>query len=320
MANRFISILIPVLLIIIDPVDLKAQKKSGNSQGELFLQPIEVKRTKVIKKNALLVSHHQTGLMQTKDEESPWYNASFFIQGSIVKDTSGGIIQQVALFETVDDDGDLSWGTIWQEMDGCYTIELKMGTGKWKNIQGEGTMKELDLLRVDGHQRFRWEFNWVVDFADRMNPESTAFDGMYKYHDVGLSFHGPHIEDFRKELSNGITLLVSNQSGVLLSDDRGAFSPRNLATCYDRGTTYIRNGNVQGDVMLLEDTDPDGDIVWLYHEWWYNKGPGKYEFIGGIGKWKGITGVGITRGMLKKRSDDHFMLRSEMFWNMKQKP
>ena len=68
--------------------------------------------------------------------------------------------------------------------------------------------------------------------------------------------------------------------------------------------------------MLLEDTDPDGDIVWLYHEWWYGKGPGSYEFIEGTGKWKGITGRGVTLGMLRPRTDDHFMLRSEMHWNI----
>ena len=43
---------------------------------------------------------------------------------------------------------------------------------------------------------------------------------------------------------------------------------------------------------------------------------GTYEFIGGSGKWKGITGVGVTRGMLRGRTDDHFMLKSEMHWNI----
>ncbi len=68
--------------------------------------------------------------------------------------------------------------------------------------------------------------------------------------------------------------------------------------------------------MLLEDTDPDGDIAWLYHEWWYGEGPGTYRFIGGTGKWAGISGVGSTLGILKDRTDDHYMLRSEIFWNI----
>ena len=73
-----------------------------------------------------------------------------------------------------------------------------------------------------------------------------------------------------------------------------------------------------GDVMLLEDTDPDGDIAWLIHVWWYGKGPGSYQFIGGTGKWEGIQGRGVTRGMFLGRSDDHFMLKSELYWNLPQ--
>ena len=117
-------------------------------------------------------------------------------------------------------------------------------------------------------------------------------------------------------MNNKVTLVYSNQSGVLLSEDPEAMSPRNFATCFDRGTTYQLEGETLGDIMLLEDTDPAGDIVWLYHEWWYGKGPGSYEFIEGTGKWKGITGRGVTLGMLRPRTDDHFMLRSEMHWNI----
>jgi len=69
-------------------------------------------------------------------------------------------------------------------------------------------------------------------------------------------------------------------------------------------------------LLLLEDTDPDGDVAWLAHVWWYGKGPGTYRFLGGTGKWEGITGVGITRGMLRPRSDDHFMLKSELRWKI----
>lgn len=34
------------------------------------------------------------------------------------------------------------------------------------------------------------------------------------------------------------------------------------------------------------------------------------------GKWEGIQGVGVTRGMFKGRTDDHFMLKSELRWNL----
>ena len=67
---------------------------------------------------------------------------------------------------------------------------------------------------------------------------------------------------------------------------------------------------------MLEDTDADGDIVWLYHEWWYGKGPGRYEFLGGTGKWADISGVGKTLGMVCSRADDHYMPTWEMRWKI----
>jgi len=70
--------------------------------------------------------------------------------------------------------------------------------------------------------------------------------------------------------------------------------------------------------MLLEDTDPDGDVAWLAHVWWYGKGPGTFRFIGGTGKWEGISGIGVTRGMLRDRTDDHFMLNSELHWKIEE--
>jgi hypothetical protein len=91
----------------------------------------------------------------------------------------------------------------------------------------------------------------------------------------------------------------------------------NQAQQYDEKPAPGTTGGSNGDAMLLEDTDPDGDIVWLYHEWWYSNPPGSYEFIGGTGKWKGITGYGVTRGMLRGRTDDNYMLKSEMHWNLK---
>jgi sugar phosphate isomerase/epimerase len=119
-----------------------------------------------------------------------------------------------------------------------------------------------------------------------------------------------------RKLPNGAALIYNNHSGVLLSDNREARSPRNLATSYDRGTTYSVGDKNLADIMLLEDTDPAGDTVWLYHEWWYGKGPGSHEFIGGTGKWKGISGFGKTLGVLRDRVDDHWLLKSEMHWNL----
>lgn len=224
----------------------------------------------------------------------------------------------VSLSQTIDADGDLTWSTFWRQEDGSYSSSIKAGTGKWKGIAGKGIVEGMAIQRADNRIAPAYHIEWVISnlapAAGRSNPDD------YKFHDRGLSFHGPHIYDFSTVLTNGVTLQVSSQSGVLLSDDKKAISPRNFATCYDRGTTYKpapgTKGGSNGDAMLLEDTDPDGDIVWLYHEWWYSNPPGSYEFIGGTGKWKGITGYGVTRGMLRDRADDHYMLKSEMHWNL----
>ncbi len=294
---------------------------AGKDAGYLFLEPQEERRAKKFKDGKTLIAFHQKGTVFSDDETSPWHKATFFAQGSVLRDKDNLIIAEVSLSETIDKDGDLTWSAFWKKEDGTSEISIKAGTGKWKGIAGSGVLAKNKVNRLDSFTQPEYSFDWELanlpPAAGRNKPED------YQFHDSGLSFHGPHIYDFSKELKNGVTLLVSSQSGVLLSDDKNALSPRNFATCYDRGTTYKpapgSKGGSNGDAMLLEDTDPDGDIVWLYHEWWYSNPPGSYEFIGGTGKWKGITGYGVTKGMLKRRTDDHYMLKSEMHWNLPSK-
>jgi hypothetical protein len=161
------------------------------------------------------------------------------------------------------------------------------------------------------------EISWRVERDRKRDCPSLVASGDYRDYDTGYSFHGPHVVTGTKALANGLTLVANHQSGVLISEN--ADSPRHNATCYDRGTTIkTSEGKTLGDVMLLEDTDADGDIVWLYHEWWYGQGPGSYEFIGGTGKWKGIVGLGQTLGMVQRRADDHYMPTWEMHWRIRQ--
>jgi sugar phosphate isomerase/epimerase len=237
--------------------------------------------------------------------KGPWNKATLFAQGTVFKDAGGAVIAEVALWETTDPEGDLVWGVLWRPADAPHSLEVKAGTGKWKGIAGKGKL-------IDGDSR--WEIAWSI--ANRESVALRGRPGDYAYHDSGFSFHGPHVTETSRTLPNGVTLTYNNQSGVLLSDNREARSPRNLATSYDRGTTYSLGDKNLGDIMLLEDTDPDGDTVWLYHEWWYGTGPGSYEFIGGTGKWKGISGYGKTLGVLRDRVDDHWLLKSEMHWNL----
>ena len=69
------------------------------------------------------------------------------------------------------------------------------------------------------------------------------------------------------------------------------------------------------EVALCETTDPDGDLTWSIL-WRPSKGPIVFHFVMGTGKWEGITGEGTTLGMLRGRTDDHYMLRSEIHWKI----
>lgn len=289
--------------------------ETGSDQGYFFVGPREVQRTKTLKQGQNIVAYFQHGVFVTQGEDSPWYQAALFIQGTTIEDMEGEVLQDVALCEATDAQGDLNWSILWRPDGKTGTIAFKLGTGKWEGISGTGTLPGMVRQRADDHQMPRYKIQWKVDPKERPVLAALERAEQFKFHDRGLSFHGPHIEDFSRVLTNGTRLKISSQSGVLLSEDPEAKSPRNFATCFDRGTT-VTTAAGHGDIMLLEDTDSDGDVVWLCHIWWYKKGPGTYEFIGGTGKWQGISGVGVTRGMLRKRSDDHFMLKSEMHWNI----
>jgi len=278
----------------------------GQDQGELSLAPRQECRTKVFRDGRSIIAYNQSGTMVSGSADGPWKKATLFAQGTIFKDAGGAVVTDVALWEMTDPEGNLVWGVLWRPVNAPHTFAIKAGTGKWKGIAGQGKL-------LDGETR--WEIDWSI-----ANLKSAAFrckPGDYVYHDSGFSFHGPHVTERSITLPNEVTLVYNNQSGVLLSDEREAKSPRNFATCYDRGTTYRLGDKDLADIMLLEDTDPDGDTVWLYHEWWYGKGPGSYEFIGGTGKWQGISGYGKSNGVLRDRVDDYWLIKSEMHWNLK---
>ena len=298
---------------------LNAQNIGNKDVGYVFSGPREELKSKKIKEDLIIHAFTQRGVFITENPESPWYNATLFAHGSVLKNLKGDILKEVVFYEASDADGDLSWTVLYYPEPGQPgTFEIIQGIGKWAGIKGGGKTTGLFADRVDDHQMPTYEIAWEIDKLNPPNSDIIPGKDNYKFMDKCLSFHGPHVHISEKELDNGISLEFSSQSGVLMSQlGPETVSPRNGATCFDRGTTVKLNGKTQGDIMLLEDTDADGDVVWLYHIWWYNKGPGIYNFIGGIGKWEGIDGIGVTRGMFKGRSDDHFMLQSELVWNLK---
>ena len=300
-------------IILLPGINL-VQAQEGTDKGYFFVGPEIETSGKEFKDGKYLKHYTHEGVVISENPDSPWYEGIFYVQGSALINEEGERIADVALCEITDQNGDLCW-FVFRNTEEGFKLTLKAGTGKWDNISGFAEMGKVKESRADGHLKFPWELSWKIQ--EKAGRENSISQSDYEFHDQGLSFHGPHVTTLTKELNNSVTLVYSNQSGVLLSEDPKAMSPRNFATCFDRGTTFQLEGKTLGDMMLLEDTDPDGDIVWLYHEWWYGKGPGSYEFIQGTGKWNGITGRGVTLGMLRPRTDDHFMLRSEMHWNIK---
>jgi hypothetical protein len=309
--RRYLLVLFTGLIFIISSDNLCAQQSSD--EGFFFVGPEIETSGKKFKDGKYLKHYTHEGYVISENESSPWYDGILYVQGSALMDEEGTRIADVALCEITDGEGNLCW-FVFKNTEGQFGLDIKAGTGKWDNITGFAEMFTATGTRADGYLKYPWKLSWLI--SEEAANEKAINEAEFEFHDQGLSFHGPHITTLEKELTNGVGLVYSHQSGVLLSEDPEAVSPRNFATCFDRGTTYKFDGKTLGDVMLLEDTDPDGDIVWLYHEWWYGKGPGSYEFIVGTGKWKGITGRGVTLGMLRPRTDDHFMLRSEMHWNM----
>jgi hypothetical protein len=291
-------------------------KNEGTDAGYFFSGPFVEERRKTVKPGMVLIDNHRSGVIIGENPGSPWHQSTFYSQGSILRDSEGMFIRQVALCETTDPDGDLTWSVLWEPRKGQGTYSLVVGTGKWKGIAGEGRMAGVVRGRADDHTMPRYELRWKVDEENDGKVEAFAPSSPYTNHATSLSFHGPHVSESMKELANGLKLEVSTQAGVLIGEDPSVPSPRSYATCYDRGTTLWSEGKRLADIMLLEDTDPDGDMAWLIHVWWYARGRGLYKFIGGTGKWEGIRGEGVTLGMLRARTDDHYMLRSEIRWRI----
>ena len=290
---------------------------SGTDTGYIFSAPQIEQRTKTLKTGAAIIAHQQTGVIVSDNAESPWRHATFFAQGTTVNDADGQLIQGATLCETTDPDGDLTWGILWRPAGGPDGFRFIMGTGKWQGIIGDGKLLDPVCNRADDHLMPGYELNWAIDPESSKLASHIDKEDNYTDHDRCISFHGPHVVDATKRLSNGYILEANSQSGVLLSENPEAVSPRNFATCFDRGSTIKDlDGKVLGDAMLLEDTDPDGDVAWLYHLWWYDEGGGIYKFIGGTGKWQGITGDGKTGDMVARRNDDHYMLRSQIRWRI----
>jgi len=286
--------------------------------GLLFLSPCVTDRVKNFQDGRKVTGYHQTGYSTGEKEGSPIYNASIYVISTVVENTAGSLLDHVRLIQFVCPKGDVLWAYAQKRPDtqeGEYTFKIKSGVGCWKHIVG--TIQELGFVenRVDGHSCVKIAVSSEIGSED---DRTQYYDHKSLYHnfDKGYSFHGAHVPEYQIDLAGCEidAIVINSQNGVLISENEN--SPRHNATCCDRGYMMKKGGKTLGDVMLLEDTDPDGDMIWIYHEWWYGVGPGVYEMIGGHGKWSGITGSGNSVSFIRARQDEWYMPTWEISWDI----
>ena len=293
-------------------------KRVGEDSGYIFAGPIEERARKIVKPGVEIIDNHRNGVTISDNKGGPWNNATYYHHGSILADTDGNFIRQAAFVESIDPDGDVTWSILWEPSPGKASYHFVVGTGKWKGIAGEVTITGKEK-RADDHDRYNYKMNWEIDPENDLIVPAFEPKGPYTNHATSLSFHGPHVTENIKELDSGLRLIINIQLGVLIGEsttEENLQNPRGYAASYDKGVTVWSGDERLSDVMLLEDTDPDGDMAWLVHVWWYVRGRGLYKFVGGTGKWEGIRGEGTTLGSLRRRTDDYHLLRSEIHWRI----
>jgi hypothetical protein len=288
----------------------------GIDSGYIFTGPTVERKRKFVKPGVILIDNHKSGAIVSDNTSSPWHKASYYAHGSILTDAEGKFIRQVAFCETIDPDGDVTWSILWEPSEGKATYHFIVGTGKWKGIAGEATITGTQRRADDGTIP-SYKMNWELDEKNDQTVPAFEPKGQFTNQASSLSFHGPHVTEATRELSNGLKLIVNTQIGVLMPEDPSVQSPRGYVASYDKGVTVWKDEERLADVMLLEDTDAEGDMSWLVHVWWYARGRGLYKFVGGTGKWEGIRGEGTTLpAILKARTDDYHFLRSGIRWRI----
>ena len=75
----------------------------------------------------MLLDNHISGVIVSENPDSPWHHATFLSFGTVVQDAEGALIQEVALCETTDADGDSTWSIYWNPPDGQATYDDMAG-------------------------------------------------------------------------------------------------------------------------------------------------------------------------------------------------
>jgi hypothetical protein len=113
-------------------------------------------------------------------------------------------------------------------------------------------------------------------------------------------------------LPDGSMLQRSHIKGIVLADDPSNSIHLASQDCF--GTTVIAEGGAAVGNGYCDAVDADGDRWWI---WWHNGSDGNtWGFMGGTGKYEGITGGGTTKS-LAQMADGRAAITWDGHWTMK---
>lgn len=171
-----------------------AQSNPQIDMGYFFVGGREIIKTKKIKPDVQISAFTKNGVIISETKGSPWYNATLFMHGSVLKDSSGKELKKVTICEACDQDGDLNWAVLHfpEGNAGPGTIEIVQGTGKWTGILGSGEITGIRAKRSDEFSMPTYKISWEIDPENAPNSQVIKDKDLYEYRDECLSFHGPH--------------------------------------------------------------------------------------------------------------------------------
>jgi hypothetical protein len=296
------------------PLDAVAAVTSGSDEGYVVVNAPVVEHTAKFKNGREHDIFHAYGVMASDDPDSPFYRATYFTQGIVVRDPVGEL-GSVEVIRMVTPDGSANWVYLNSlYVDGPVEFYFANGSGKWHGIEGGGVFGPPER-RTDGGWSASFEVKWEVDTERKqLISGPPSWDPPYPNKSKGFSFHALHITKETLDTGTGYILYENDQSGRNYMDDPD--DPFHLTDGYYQGSTIKDlSGKVWSDVGIKGYTRSDGDTLWIIHSWWYHEGAGNYRLIGGTGPWRNMRGVGKTTGS-ERRIDPMNHLYFEFDWKM----
>ncbi len=228
----------------------------------------------------------QTGIFQTSDKNSPLYDATFEVMGSVAISANGEKSVAVMVFAIIDPKGNPCWGHTSIDYEGGETTvsySPRAGLAGLKDLQGVLTHEiPVNQSLYDQHAvvdyKFEYEFKPHVPVAHMRNS--------YKNKGKGYSLHGAHIKWFAKPLCGEYEMELNHQEGVVVTDDPNCplFNTRYFGKSFR--FKYNDTHKALSDCMPNRYVDNEGNIIWLVGQWWYGDHIGCDHLIAATGKWK----------------------------------